>query len=153
MAEFAYIPFLVEAGAPRLTPFDPRGQGMYFVYLSNRNHCTYLFDAAPLDEEFVSALNTQFEMGYSTLFILEPWWSWQPGKPVCASADLPPRVAFLEGYAFCVFRDPGRTCVGQAAVTSEHADVHEAIAAATAFAQEHEIAVAAARIVDRLSWH
>lgn len=138
-----YVDMFPDDPKPRRTPMDGGGKGSYFVYLTNRNQCSYLFSPRAIDNAFFEAASLQFPMGYSTLFVLELLSS----SKVDRSESLSPRTP-----EFCVFTDPARTNMGSGATRSFHPTHEEAIAEVQRLRKE-SIRAVTTRVIDRMSWH
>lgn len=150
--KFAYAQFLHTGGSLN-TPFDPGMSGSYFVYLSNRNLCTTLFDPLPLNDDFYHLLYASFEPGYATLFVLEKWMGMEPGGSMDEEPQIPSELHSFKGETFCVFQDPAETFMGSSAIVFKHRNIEEIIKAAVSHTARHGIRVLCARIVDSLTWH
>lgn len=150
--EFDYVPFPPGEG-PGRNPMEPGGTESYFVYLTNRNVCTRLFESRPVDGAFLDALARTFEPGYATLYVLEKWFGLAAGEVPPERPELPRRVELVEGEIFCVFQDPGTVLRGSGAVVSRHPTVREAVDEAVRYGREHGVAVAVVRLVEEFPWH
>ncbi|HEY8239906.1 MAG TPA: hypothetical protein VIH35_00585 [Kiritimatiellia bacterium] len=137
---FAYDDLFPGEPGPRLSPVEEGGVGMHFVYVTNRNRCSYLFKPRERDGEFYDLLSATYPPGYATLYVLEKV------NNVASGPDLP-------GAKFCVFQDPGWTHVGCGATISEHAIKVEAAEAAKANRRDHGIPTVLARVVETMDWH
>jgi hypothetical protein len=136
---FTYVDLFPDEPGPRRTPMQDGGEGLCFVYVTNRNHCSYLFPPRPFDHAFQSLLDRTFPMGYAQLFVLQKLGDSVDDADACAKR-------------ICVFRDPERTHVGGGAVDGIFATIEEAQAAARRIREEGMNAVACLVHLD-MSWH
>ena len=127
---------------PRLRPFDPGGEGLYFVYLTNRNECSCLHLPRPVDRAYLDLLDAHFPMGYSTLFVLEK-----------LSIERPePRLLVPPERQFCLFADPEATSLGSGATLSTHVSHEDAVAELQREALAGRRCLIT-RIIECSSWH
>lgn len=139
---FPYLPILLRDDEPRCSPMDPGGIGRLFVYITNRNHCTYVFDARPMDRVFHDMLDATFPTGYAQLFVLEKI---DPGVVLPAIPGM--------NRPFYVFQDPARTNVGLGATISFHPDTHAAAVAAKEHRAKTHVATIVVRVHGGITWH
>ena len=138
---------------PRISPFDSGGQGLFFVYLSNRNHCSFLFSPEFVTHFFQEDLYNFFPMGYSTLFLLEKLFLISSGKKAAGdfSALLKNRQTTKGNFA--VVKDPATALTGGSAISGKYNDIYKAIKSARIKMEKQGASFVVARILDSYSWH
>ncbi len=138
--KYAYVDLFPDEPGPRMTPMHVRGAGMYFVYLTNRNHCTFLFKPRPYDRALDELLCRTFPMGYAQLYLLEKV------NNVASGREEP-------GKGFCVFQDPEWTHVGSGAVGERFPNKHDAVEAMKLIRGRGGPPVIVVRMLEDLTWH
>lgn len=151
---YAYLRLFPADVVPPISPFGEGGAGMYFVYLSCRNVCTYLFNPRSVDAAFLRELYQHFALGNATLYIVEKWFVAQPEAAAAQAGERPPapRSASGTGVRYGVFRDPAQTPPGGAAFVTEYQNPSNAAQATFDLSRKHQVAVLAGRIVEVFNW-
>ena len=132
---------------PRLSPFEPGGVGKLFIHVSNRNQCSYLFDALPVGFEGMKQLDRAFPIGYATLYVL---------KKVCVvgkvhESRIPASLKEAEAYSLLV--DPRVSAIGSSALVSEEYSYEKAREVARDLSNRAECSVVVATLIESMSWH
>lgn len=146
-----YIAFDRDDPAPR-TPFDPEGDGLYFIWSRNRGQWSYLFTPRPEYDIWNNA--TGFTMGYTSLLVFErcafaaaPSWPVEKPRPA-----LPWSIEEDPEDAFFVIRDRSDERPG-ALVLGRYASARKAKAAMRRIARELVVDCIMAKRIYNIFWH
>jgi hypothetical protein len=138
----------------RLDPFDERTGGprerLWFAYLAGRGECSFLFTPASVDEVVEAARSVP--IGRTDLWVLERVAVTRPRRRTRARPADRRAAQTLDNGA----PNAARPHVligerGQSFGTAAQARI--ALAAARALADEHDVRIVVARLVENVPWH
>lgn len=137
-------------------PFGDSGEGLRFVYLSNRNTVSHLIAEHREGPEFGQALLHRVPMGYSTLFVLRKLACFSRLKPGEASpyrgASKPIQIRSLSP-SFAVLHDPRRTSIGGQNMVHPIATMAECKERAREITAKTGVRTLAVVVEESWSWH
>ena len=137
-------------------PFGDTGEGLRFLYLSNRNQVSHLIAEHREGPAFGQALWKGVPMGYATLFILRKLVCYQRLEPgTAAPYRQAAKAVHLRSITptFGVLCDPRHTAVGGANLIHPIATMSDCKAQALEIAAETGCRTVAAVVEESMSWH